>query len=151
MVLMRSLGYGQHTTEKKILEECKTMIEELSKKNEEYFDPLNIIHLSVTNIICYLLFNEKYGHEDAEFKRFLEILGLYLNDIFGNIILNNLPVLRFLPNFRTTLKRIHKTAATLDKFVLEKVEQRRQALEKDDSVNDFVQVNNLLSIYGKVL
>ena len=146
MVLLRALGYGKRTTEIKILEETSTLVQEITHTSETYFDPLNIIHLSVTNIICYLLFNEKYDHGDDEFQSFLLYLKNYLTVTMSNQLINHMPLIKYLPKIKKAKEDIRITASTLNNFVLEKIKMRKEALRKGGDAEDFIQVNILLLI-----
>ena len=146
MVLLRSLGYGQHTTEGKILDECEAMVEEMRKTNQKDFDPLDVIHLTVTNIICNLLFNERYNHDDVEFKSFLQVLKKYILDSFGNQLLDSFLIFKYLPWGKTTMRRIRSNADIMNSFVKDKIDKQRKDFENNKSVNDFIQVRVIQTI-----
>ena len=145
MMILRSLGYGQKTTEHKILEEAQTIFEELNATKQQYFDPSKLVHLSVTNVICYLLFNEKYAHDDAEFDHLLKMLYQYFTLGLGSQAVAKIPILGYFPSKRDELKRLRSTTDILHKFITKKIRQRKEALDKGGDVCDFIQVQLMLT------
>ena len=141
MMILRSLGYGQKTTEYKILEEAQTMIKEINATKQQYFDPSKLIHTSVTNVICYLLFNEKYAHDDAEFEHLLKALHSCFTQCIGNQKLSSIPLYQYLPTHKKSLNLLQSATDTLHAFILNKIEQRKAALNTGEHGDDFIQVN----------
>ena len=58
---MRDFGVGKASIEKKILDEALVLVEEIDKRNEQYFNLGLTFNKAVTNIICAILFNKRLG------------------------------------------------------------------------------------------
>ena len=71
--ILRSLGYGKHSLEHKLCEEAQALREELEKRTGENTDPENLLGISVANVICSLLYGQRYEHSDAEFEHVLKV------------------------------------------------------------------------------
>ena len=140
MNLLRSIGYGQRSTQEKIIQEANTLKEEFAKHEGRPFDPQRTIHLSVTNVICSLLFDEQYKHNDKEFLKLLAILNVYLQQTFGHLELSMFPLLRLLPKNREYIKRYKINSTALLDFIRSKVEKRKSSLSIDNEPCDFIQV-----------
>ena len=140
MTLLRSIGYGQSTTEEKILQECQVLLAEIGKFGSKPFDPQRMIHISITNVICSLLFGERYEHSDKEFSYFLDVMDVYLKESFGHPEINFVPITRLFPSSRKFLKKYRITCQKMEAFLKDKVDKKRETLSLDDQPNDLIQV-----------
>ncbi len=73
MRILRSLGYGRHTIEKKTIEEAKMLHDILRKRSKEPTDPDELLGISVSNVICSLLYGHRYDHHDEEFQALTKV------------------------------------------------------------------------------
>ncbi len=81
--ILRSLGYGKHSIENKICEEAQALCNVLQKQTGQNTDPEDLLDTSVANVICSLLYGQRYKHGDAEFKHVIKVF--IQNDIYGLI------------------------------------------------------------------
>ena len=68
LAILRKLGWGKSTIENNIQVESEALLEVLTKKAGTSFDPATLIGTSVANIICSLLFGQRFEHGNDEFK-----------------------------------------------------------------------------------
>ncbi len=78
---MRSLGWGKCSIEGKIKEECHIVLAKLLATEGKPYNPERLIAVSISNIICSMLFGERYDHDDEEFKSFLEAIDSMLHSL----------------------------------------------------------------------
>ena len=71
--IMRSLGYGKHALEKKISEEALALRAVLEKTVGEKTDPEHLLNISIANVICSILFGQRYEYDDAEFEHVVKV------------------------------------------------------------------------------
>uniref|UniRef100_A0A8C9AD17 Cytochrome P450 family 2 subfamily F member 1 n=1 Tax=Prolemur simus TaxID=1328070 RepID=A0A8C9AD17_PROSS len=76
--ILRNFGMGKRSIEERILEEGSFLLAELQKTEGEPFDPTFVLSLSVSNIICSVLFGSRFDYND---ERLLTIIRL-INDNF---------------------------------------------------------------------
>nr|XP_033813062.1 cytochrome P450 2F2-like [Geotrypetes seraphini] len=65
---LRNFGVGKRSIEERIQEEVQFLIKELRKTNQLPFDPTIIICRSVSNVICSVLFANRFDYEDKNFQ-----------------------------------------------------------------------------------
>ena len=141
MSIMRSLGYGKHSTEDKIQEECKSLVAEFRKHEGSCFNPSDIIHISITNVICHLLFGERYEHGDEHLIHLLDMMQQFLALSFESMEGDFIPILRVSPKHRSVLKVYKKIASELSQYVANKIKERQnKMINMTDEPLDLVQV-----------
>ena len=72
--ILRSLGYGKHNIEKKIQEEATHLMDILRSLDGKPFDPAPTLMISVSNVICSMLYGQRYDHSDQEYQHLLQIV-----------------------------------------------------------------------------
>ncbi|KAK2183887.1 hypothetical protein NP493_293g04044 [Ridgeia piscesae] len=68
---LKDFGVGKSSLEEKIKEELDFFAAEIHSKGGEPFDPKLLIENAVSNIMCSMVFGERYDYDDEEFKHLL--------------------------------------------------------------------------------
>nr|XP_033811823.1 cytochrome P450 2G1-like [Geotrypetes seraphini] len=98
---LRDFGFGKRSIEDRIQEEAKYLVEELRKTKEMPFDPTFFFSKVTSNIICSIVFGNRFDYDDKEFLTLLQMmnnsfqlsssfwgqseLDLFLNDVAHDI------------------------------------------------------------------
>ncbi|XP_031200502.1 cytochrome P450 2C13, male-specific-like isoform X1 [Mastomys coucha] len=69
---LRNLGMGRRTIEEKVQEEAQWLVKELKKTNGSPYDPHFIMGCAPCNVICSIIFQNRFDYED---KDFLSLIG----------------------------------------------------------------------------
>ncbi|XP_066494469.1 cytochrome P450 2F2-like isoform X3 [Tiliqua scincoides] len=75
---LRNFGMGKRSIEERIQEEAKCLVKELEQTKGEPFDPTFLIGCSFSNVICSIVFGDRFDYKD---EKFLTLVGL-INDNF---------------------------------------------------------------------
>ncbi|XP_072484676.1 cytochrome P450 2C23-like isoform X2 [Notamacropus eugenii] len=78
LMTLRNFGMGKRTIEERVQEEAQCLVEELRKTKGQPTDPTFILGCAPCNVICSILFRDRFKYNDA---KFLHLMGL-LNEIF---------------------------------------------------------------------
>ncbi|XP_009470607.1 PREDICTED: cytochrome P450 2C20-like isoform X3 [Nipponia nippon] len=78
---LRSFGMGKRTVEERIQEETGYLLEEINKTKGTPFDPTFMLSCAVSNVICSIVFGQRYDYKD---KKFLALMN-NMNNIFEMI------------------------------------------------------------------
>ncbi|XP_029111601.1 cytochrome P450 2C20-like [Scleropages formosus] len=134
---LRDFGMGRKTMEEWILEESKYLIDSFSNTDSSPCDPTYILGRAVSNVICSLVFGQRFEYQDNRFLRLLQILNAALR--FGSSPLGSLyntfpRLMDHLPGHH------HKIFAEVDElkaFIIEKIHQHEETLSPH-SPRDFI-------------
>ncbi|KAG3256092.1 cytochrome P450 2B4-like [Ictidomys tridecemlineatus] len=73
LATMRDFGMGKRSIEERIQEEAQCLVEELRKSKGALVDPTFLFQSITANIICSIVFGERFDYKDREFLRLLDM------------------------------------------------------------------------------
>ncbi|KFP07213.1 Cytochrome P450 2H1, partial [Calypte anna] len=119
LLTLRDLGMGKKSVEDRIQEEAHFLVERLRNTHEQPFDPGNFLVHAVSNIICSIVFGDRFEYEDKKFLTLIELIdeNNRLQSSLQTQLYNFFPtVMDFLPGpHNKMMKNIEK----IDKFASE--------------------------------
>ncbi|XP_040847774.1 cytochrome P450 2C5-like isoform X3 [Ochotona curzoniae] len=77
IMTLRNFGMGKRSIEERVQEEACCLVEELKKTNASPCDPTFILGCAPCNVICSIIFHNRFDYKDKEFITLME----KLNDI----------------------------------------------------------------------
>ncbi|XP_072166013.1 cytochrome P450 2U1-like [Diadema setosum] len=97
LAALRSLGMGKSRLIENIVSEIETLSDLFTSRKSEPFVPFHDLNVSVSNIISWIVFGQRFKHDDIYFKQFLDIIheGLEISETTG--VTGFIPVLQYLP------------------------------------------------------
>ncbi|MGH0174066.1 UNVERIFIED_CONTAM: hypothetical protein FKN15_066969 [Acipenser sinensis] len=72
---LRDFGMGKKTIEDRIIEESQRLVEVFQSHKGKPFDPQIIINSAVSNIICSIVFGDRFDYDDAQFLNLQRIVN----------------------------------------------------------------------------
>ncbi|XP_073497654.1 cytochrome P450 2C8-like [Phyllobates terribilis] len=137
LTTLRNFGMGKRSLEERIQEEAQYLKDEFSKMKGHHCDPTYYLTLAVSNVICSIVFGERFEYDD---KKFLRLLAL-IKDTFAAInsrtgqLLNSFPQL--LKKIPGPHQRVYQNAKALKSFVEDKVKDHQETLDPN-CARDFI-------------
>uniref|UniRef100_A0A8C4WDQ4 unspecific monooxygenase n=1 Tax=Gopherus evgoodei TaxID=1825980 RepID=A0A8C4WDQ4_9SAUR len=129
LTTLRDLGMGKKSTEERILEEAHFLVERLKNTHGRPFDPTLFLNHATSNVICSIVFGDRFDYEDEKFVTLINFID-EINNLLRSpwtVLYNFFPTLmHYIPGPH---QRIFKHFEDLRKFVLERVEMHRESLE----------------------
>lgn len=126
---LRNFGMGKRSIEERIQKEAYYLAEEFRKNGEVPFDPTSLLRLAVSNVICSVVFGDRFDYEDKKFRNMLKLLEevfLLMSSVWG-ILLNLFPkTMKILPGPH---QAIFKNLDKLREFIAESLKSHRQTLD----------------------
>uniref|UniRef100_A0A3P8TCR4 Cytochrome P450, family 2, subfamily Y, polypeptide 3 n=1 Tax=Amphiprion percula TaxID=161767 RepID=A0A3P8TCR4_AMPPE len=126
---LRDFGMGRKGMEEWIQEESQHLVNRINSTNAAPFDPTFFLSCSVSNVICCLVFGQRFSYGDKDFLELLHIISDTLK--FGSSpwgqLYNIFPrLMEWLPG------RQHKVFANIEKlrqFTMTKIQEHQDTLD----------------------
>ncbi|XP_004580108.2 cytochrome P450 2C1-like isoform X1 [Ochotona princeps] len=137
LMTLRNFGMGKRSIEERVQEEARCLVEELRKTNASPCDPTFILGAAPCNVICSVIFQNRFDYKDADFlnlmRKFNENFKI-LNSPWLQIC-NTFPILfDYFPGSHNT---VVKNFAEITDYILEKIKEHQQTLDADNP-RDFI-------------
>ncbi|XP_069114786.1 cytochrome P450 2B5-like [Argopecten irradians] len=136
---LREFGFGKRSLEARVMEEIRVFLEVLEDQKGKIYDPKDCIQLSISNIICNIVFGKRFDHDDAKFWKLIELLeeSFRLSRTVSTAF--NIPWLRYLPGDIFSLNKIRNNANELISYMHEQINNHKNTFDPDNP-RDFIDV-----------
>ncbi|XP_044844345.1 cytochrome P450 2F3-like isoform X3 [Mauremys mutica] len=126
---LRNFGMGRRSLEERIQQEARCLVQELAQTQAAPFDPTFLISRAVSNVICSVVFGDRFEYQDGSF---LTLVGLInqnfqlLSSPWGQLY-NIFPgLMSYVPGPHN---RIFENFEQLRLFVLERVKMHQESFD----------------------
>ncbi|NP_001186898.2 cytochrome P450 2AA6 [Danio rerio] len=133
---LRNFGLGKKSVEERVTEESGYLISEFLKAEGKPFNPQHAIHNAAANIICSIVFGDRFDYDNKSFTYLLEIIKeniIQAGSLVGQVF-NLVPIIKHVPGPH---QKIYQNGQAFKSFIRESVKEHRQTLDPD-SPRDFI-------------
>ncbi|XP_072846509.2 cytochrome P450 2C14 isoform X2 [Pogona vitticeps] len=126
---LRDFGMGKKTMSKKVQEEAVCLVDEIATTEGQAFDLRSIIASAASNVICSVVFGNRFDYQDKHFQELLCILDnyMYFHRSFLGVVYSFIPqIMNYLPGRH---KKIFADCEKLCAFIRGKVESHKENLD----------------------
>ncbi|XP_025068855.1 LOW QUALITY PROTEIN: cytochrome P450 2G1-like [Alligator sinensis] len=126
---LRNFGMGKKSIEEQIQEESQYLVEEMGKTKGSPFDPTLAITHSIANVICSIVFGNRFDYKD---QNFLNLMGSINNAFLDTSKISTLfyetfpRIMKYIPGPHN---RVYSHYRALHDFILERVRINQQSLD----------------------
>ncbi|XP_053123270.1 cytochrome P450 2C20-like [Hemicordylus capensis] len=129
LAALRDFGMGKRSIEERIQEEAQFLVEALKRTEERLFDPTFHISHAVSNVICSVVFGQRFEYEDREFLALLSLINQTFQLLFSTWV----QLVNFFPRLMQTLPGPHHQLSVnikgLLRFIRQKTKTHREAFD----------------------
>ncbi|KAM9701550.1 cytochrome P450 2C18-like isoform 1-T1 [Dama dama] len=137
LMTLRNFGMGKRSIEDRVQEEARCLVEELRKTNGLPCDPTFILGCAPCNVICSIIFRNRFDYKDQIFLDLMERLN-------ENVRLLGSPWLQLCSSFPALMdyipgkhKKFFENYACMKSYVLEKTREHQASLDINNP-RDFI-------------
>ncbi|XP_073934805.1 cytochrome P450 2C9-like isoform X2 [Castor canadensis] len=137
LMTLRNFGMGKRSIEDRVQEEARCLVEELRKTNGSPCDPTFILGCAPCNVICSIIFHNRFHYDDQNFLVIMKRLNENIR-ILGS---SWMQICRFFPGFINYFpgshNRLLKNISEMRTYVLEKIKEHQASLDINNP-RDFI-------------
>ncbi|KAM8954137.1 cytochrome P450 2B4-like [Pelodytes ibericus] len=131
LMTLRNFGMGKRSVEERIQEEARCLMEEFEKNSDTPFDPMHLLGQAVSNVICSIVFGERFDYEDKDFKSLLS----YLREIFTQLNSRSGQFLQSFPHLLSHIpgphRNVFKNFDRVRHFIMEMTSAHQKTLDSN--------------------
>uniref|UniRef100_A0A6I8NHY9 Cytochrome P450 n=1 Tax=Ornithorhynchus anatinus TaxID=9258 RepID=A0A6I8NHY9_ORNAN len=137
LATLRDFGMGKRSIEERIQEEAQCLVEEIHKTEGELVDPTFFFNSVTSNIICSIVFGNRFDYRD---KMFLTLLSIFnetftlMSSPWGQLFELFSGIMKYLPGVH---RRVHSNLEYVNNFITQRVESNKKSLDPN-SPRDFI-------------
>ncbi|XP_005372213.1 cytochrome P450 2B1 [Microtus ochrogaster] len=137
LATMRDFGMGKRSVEERIQEEARCLVEELRKSQGAPLDPTFLFQCITANIICSIVFGQRFDYKDRQFLRLLDLFyqSFSLISSFSSQVFELFS--GFLKYFPGTHIQVSKNLQEILDYIGHNVEKHRETLDPSNP-RDFI-------------
>lgn len=152
---LREFGFGKGSLEENIQEEVNIFLDFIDETNGASFSLDEKVNVSISNIICSIVFGKRYEYDDHKFVKLMKILDDYISNSTLTTVLNFIPNLRHLPGDIFSAKKVLSNQKEIEEFIQARIDEHKSCFDRNN-ITDFIdaclremETRNETSITGK--
>ncbi|MEE6491136.1 hypothetical protein FKM82_016107 [Ascaphus truei] len=134
---LKNFGMGKRSLEERVKEEAQYLIAEFRKTEGSPFDPTFGFSSAGSNIICSLVFGDRFDYRDKEFLTLLHLINdswHLMSSTWGQLLFVFPKIMQYIPGPH---KQIYRNYVKLGAFVAKRLRMNKETLDPNNP-RDFI-------------
>ncbi|XP_065494499.1 cytochrome P450 2H1-like isoform X1 [Caloenas nicobarica] len=132
LTTLRDFGMGKKSIEERIQEEAHFLVERIRNTHAHPFNPASFLVHAVSNIICSIIFGDRFDYEDKKFLTLIDLLNEN-NELQCTVEAQVCTLYNFFPTLMEYLpgnhQKLTKNSEKIDEFTLGIIAEHQQTLD----------------------
>ncbi|XP_018422661.1 PREDICTED: cytochrome P450 2H2-like isoform X1 [Nanorana parkeri] len=137
LMTLRNFGMGKRSVEERIQEEARCLRHRFMKSKGKPINPMNLLKLAASNVICSIIFGERFDYEDEKFMTLMTLMQEFItlaNSRSGQLF-NLFPTI--MSHVPGTPQKMILTFEKLKAFQIDMVKAHKETLD-ENCPRDFI-------------
>nr|XP_033813299.1 cytochrome P450 2C42-like isoform X2 [Geotrypetes seraphini] len=137
LMTLKNFGMGKKGIEERIQEESYFLVEQFRNTKELPFDPTYFLSQATSNVICSIVFGNRFEYDDSEFHLLLKMMNesiRLISSFWGQLYDVFSSIMKYLPGPHNEISQYLKG---LEEYVVKKVKQNQETLDSNNP-RDFI-------------
>ncbi|XP_075043091.1 cytochrome P450 2G1-like isoform X1 [Mixophyes fleayi] len=137
LTTLRNFGMGKRSIEERIQEEAQCLVEEIRNYKQKPTDPRNILGQAVSNVICSIVFGNRFEYEDLKFLKLLNLFNetfQLMSSTWGQLQEIIPKIMEYIPGPH---QKINPILETMLEFVSKRIKMNQATLDPS-SPRDYI-------------
>lgn len=149
---LREFGFGKKSLEENIQEEVKIFLDFIDETNGANFSMDEKVNVSISNIICSIVFGKRYDYHDRTFVKLMTILDDYISNSTLTTTLNFIPILRHMPGDIFCAKKVLSNQKEIEDFIQARIDEHKTCFDSNN-ITDFIDacLREMETGYGTII
>ncbi|XP_077337648.1 cytochrome P450 2G1-like isoform X1 [Lithobates pipiens] len=129
LTTLRNFGMGKRSVEERIQEEARCLRDRFMKIKDKPIKPTHLLKLAVSNVICSIVFGERFDYEDKRFMAlltYIQEIGILIGSRLGQLF-NIFPTL--MSRVPGPHQKIFYYFEKIEEFLQDMVERHKETLD----------------------
>ncbi|XP_078602690.1 cytochrome P450 2D4-like [Branchiostoma floridae x Branchiostoma japonicum] len=140
LMTLRDFGFGKRSLEGKVIEEANALVQEVLSQNGQPFDMKIMMQNAVSNVICSIVFGDRFEYGDPDFLRLIRLLNAFVEakPTVHDLLTMIHPLFRHLRLIGGSREgKSVKMIRALQEFCGEQIQKHRVTFDAND-IRDFI-------------
>ncbi|KAI8787786.1 cytochrome P450 2U1 [Biomphalaria glabrata] len=136
--ILRNFGMGKNILADQIQKEIHKYIEYLSENIDHPVDIDSATNISSSNIICSILFGQRFEYSDQSFRKLMDNIALLINNFIINSSIVFIPALRLLPGDWFRIKQTERGVQEMFQLFVSCIEKCRKGETGECFISEYL-------------
>lgn len=139
LAILRAFGVGKNILAEKIQEEVSEFVEKLAAFKGKPEDIRLLTNISVSNVICSIIFGKRFEYDDPYFKNFMGHLNTVLQYLPNMSLVTSFPILYYVPGDPLNVRKWAKSAIeTNEVFIKSYIKEFKKNFNENEEPQNFI-------------